>query len=149
MISYSAISRIVICLLLFFGVIGCASVDTESRIGQLNYDVSDLVEGDLNVELEASSAEHLAKVDELLSSPVGLREAQQIQLLNSFELKSLINSSLSDMAYAAQLGRISNPNFIFERISSPGELELARVLSFGLLDLITLRKRSKVAKSQM
>jgi len=62
MISYSAISRIVICLLLFFGVIGCASVDTESRIGQLNNDVSDLVEGDLNVELEASSAEHLAKV---------------------------------------------------------------------------------------
>ena len=149
MISYSAISRIVICLLLFFGVIGCASVDTESRIGQLNYDVSDLVEGDLNVELEASSAEHLAKVDELLSSPVGLREAQQIQLLNSFELKSLINSSLSDMAYAAQLGRISNPNFIFERISSPGELELTRILSFGLLDLITLPKRSKVAKSQM
>jgi len=149
MIGYRTVSRALVYSSIVLGVTGCASVDTESRIDQLNSDISNLVDGSFDMELQPSSAEYVAKVDEILGASVGLQEAQQIQLLNSFELRSLVHSSLSDMAYAAQLGRIANPNFIFERISSPGELELTRVLSFGLLDLITLPKRNKVAESQM
>ena len=88
-------------------------------------------------------------VNATLEAPIGLTEVQKIALLNSVELKMIVTAMLSDIAGAKHNGRISNPRFSFERISSPGELELTRVLTLGLFELLTLPKRTAIADLQV
>ena len=67
-------------------------------------------------------------------------------MLNSPDMQAMLASGVASAANAAQGGRIANPTFSFERMHATGELELARALSFGLLDLLTLPQRQAVAK---
>jgi outer membrane protein TolC len=53
------------------------------------------------------------------------------------------------MAQANQAGRIANPLFTFERTRFGSELELNRLLSFGLLDLLTLPQRQVISRGQV
>ncbi|MEJ2795953.1 TolC family protein, partial [Iodobacter sp. LRB] len=55
----------------------------------------------------------------------------------------------ADAASAAQSGRITNPLFTFERVTLGSELELGRLLSFGLLDLLTLPQRYDIAQRRI
>lgn len=55
----------------------------------------------------------------------------------------------ADTAHAAQTGRLSNPIFSFEHLRSGDALELGRIISFGLLDLLTLPQRQKLAEQQV
>lgn len=50
---------------------------------------------------------------------------------------------------AAQSGRIANPVFSFERVRAGEELEFGRILTFGLLDLITLPYRKGIADQRI
>jgi outer membrane protein TolC len=53
------------------------------------------------------------------------------------------------MAQAAQGGRIANPMLNLERVRSLDELEFGRILAFGLLDLLTLPQRNKIATARI
>jgi outer membrane protein TolC len=73
------------------------------------------------------------------------KDAVQLALVNSPSLQALLAQGWAESADAAQVGRIANPIFSFERMTAGTELDLGRALSFGLLDLLTLPSRYSVA----
>ena len=75
--------------------------------------------------------------------------AVQLALSNSPAVQTLLAQSWADMAQAQQGGRIANPVFTLERLRLGDELEIGRLLSFGLLDLLTLPRRQAIAQDQV
>ena len=84
---------------------------------------------------------------ELLSHPLSLPDAVQLALANSAALQALLAQSWADMATINQSGRMANPVLALERTEFRNELEWDRLLSFGLLDLLTLPRRQDIARS--
>jgi outer membrane protein TolC len=60
----------------------------------------------------------------------------------------LLAQHLVDLASADASGRIANPVFSFERVRSGDSLELGRLLSFGLLDVMTWPQRQALARQR-
>jgi outer membrane protein TolC len=119
---------------------GCASVDSKVVMQR----VSDKTESFAQTGYQLPNDDQQrslneARVEELIQNEVDQNAAVNIALLNSPDLHALVADSMADMAIAAQGGRISNPQFAFERMTAPGELELA----------VTLPKRQQVAKAQV
>ena len=143
-------SRYFVFAILIAWISGCTSLDSKVVMQR----VSDKTESFAQTGYQLPNDDQQrslneAQVEELIQNEVDQNAAVNIALLNSPDLHALVADSMADMAIAAQGGRISNPQFAFERMSAPGELELARAISFGLLDLVTLPKRQQVAKAQV
>ena len=129
---------------------GCATVDIDQTIEGTNKTTQTFTNGKLTLnrtELQRQDASKLSA--ELLSKPLGMDEAVQLALANSPAMQTLLAQSWADMSLANQGGRIANPIFNFERVRSGDELEIGRLLSFGLLDLLTLPRRMSIASSQV
>lgn len=133
------------------GLSGCASVSLEQTLDRVNDELKDFADGQ-QVELARTAQAHEArarKTDELLRTPLGQQEAVQLSLLNSAALQALLAQGWAEAADAAQLGRISNPVFSYERMAAGSELELSRALSLGLLDVLTLPMRQGMAEQRI
>ena len=129
---------------------GCASVNFDQAVGQTNQTASAFTGGKLALRQTAEQNAAKSKLSsELLSKTLSSDDAVQLALANSAAVQSLLAQSWADMSAANQAGRISNPLFKFERVIAGNELELGRVLSFGLLDLLTLPRRQSIAQSQI
>ena len=129
---------------------GCASVNMDQAVRDTNDTTATFTQGKLELSRTAQQAQARAKLSsELLANPLGMDEAVQLSLANSPAVQTLLAQSWADMAQASQTGRIANPIFTFERIRFGNELELGRLLSFGLLDLLTLPRRMEISKGQM
>lgn len=129
---------------------GCASVGLDPSLSRTNAVTASFTDGRLalrQTDQERASAARAA--DELLRQPLGQREAVQLALLNSPTIQSMVAQSWADANAAMQSGRIGNPVFTFERFRMANELELGRLLSFGLLDLLTLPTRTDLARQRM
>lgn len=129
---------------------GCASVNMDQALLDTNDTTQAFTQGKLA--LSRTGPQHQARTQlssELLAQPLGMDDAVQLALANSPALQSLLAQSWADMAQAQQAGRITNPVFTFERIRFADELELGRLLSFGLLDLLTLPRRMEISRGQM
>lgn len=125
---------------------GCASVSIEQTLERVNGDASSFTDGNLSLARTDAERERRARAAKaLLATPLGQREAVQLALVNSPSLQALLAQGWADAADAAQVGRIANPLFSFERMVTGDELELGRALSFGLLDVLTLPKRKGIA----
>ncbi len=126
---------------------GCASVSLEQSIDRVNDEAASFTEGKLSLARTQLEREQGAQAAQALlsASPLGKKEAVQLALFNSPALQALLAQGWADSAAAAQLGRIANPIFSFERMVAGDELELGRTLSFGLLDLLTLPARQGIA----
>ncbi|MDH4396187.1 MAG: TolC family protein [Limnobacter sp.] len=105
----------------------------------------------------AYSAEHRAErqktAEELLAKPLSQDQALSLAVLNSPQFQALLAEHLRKGNDAAQIGRIANPVFTFERVTvqngSNNELEIGRMLTFGLLDLVSLPMRQGIAKQRL
>ncbi|MBC7620234.1 MAG: TolC family protein [Candidatus Saccharibacteria bacterium] len=129
---------------------GCASVNFEEAIGTTNSVAGEFTAGNLalsRTQLQQQSREKLAQ--ELLAKLLSAEDAVQLALANSPAVQTLVAQSWADMSAANQRGRIANPMFTLERMRFRDELEIGRLLSFGLLDVLTLPKRHSLAKSQV
>jgi outer membrane protein TolC len=129
---------------------GCASIDIDRAVQEAQADTAAIAPGRLELArtpAQAEARQRLAR--QLLAQPLSMEGSAQLALANSPALQSLIAQGWSDMAAADQQGRIANPVFTFERIRSGSELELGRLLSFGLLDLLTLPQRRAVADNRV
>ena len=76
-------------------------------------------------------------------------DAVQLALANSPALQALDRPELGRHGGGEQAGRIANPVFTFERMRLGDELELGRLLSIGLLDLLTLPQRRAISRNQV
>lgn len=125
---------------------GCASVSLEQNIQRANDEAGSFTEGKLALARSPEERGQRAQAAQaLLAQPLGQQEAVRLALVNSPSLQALIALNWAESSEAAQVGRISNPIFSFGRSTSGPEVELARALSVGLLDLLTLPSRYGVA----
>lgn len=129
---------------------GCASVNFEEALGDANGSTNTFTQGKLELIHTDQQRQARSKLaDELLAKPLSMDDAVQLALTNSPAVQALLSQSWADMATASQNGRITNPLFTFERTRMGSELELGRLLSFGLLDLLTLPQRVSIARGQV
>ena len=129
---------------------GCASVNFDEAVGNANQTTGNFTGGKLALSQTTEQRDAKAKLSvDLLSKPLTSDDAVQLALANSPAVQTMLAQSWADMSTANQAGRISNPIFKFERVTFKDELELGRILSFGLLDLLTLPRRQAIAQSQI
>lgn len=125
---------------------GCASVSLDQNISRVNDEAGSFTEGKLALaRTQADRDQRAQAAQNLLAQPLGQTQAVQLALVNSPSLQALLAQGWTESANAAQAGRIANPIFSFERMTAGPELELARALSFGILDLLTLPSRYGIA----
>lgn len=128
---------------------GCASVNFDQTLQDTNKNVGDFTQGKLELSRSSEQQQARSKLSsELLAKPLSQDDAVQLALANSPAVQTLLAQSWAEMAQANQAGRIANPVFTFERVRFADELELGRLLSFGLLDLLTLPRRLEISRSQ-
>jgi outer membrane protein TolC len=126
---------------------GCASVDFDQSLATTNQEAANFTQGHLALGRTAPQrADQDATARQLLLEPISQVNAVQLALSNSPALQAMLAQNWGDAANAAQTGRIANPVFSFERMVAGDELEFGRLLSFGLLDLLTLPQRHGVAR---
>jgi outer membrane protein TolC len=137
--------------ILFIAVLsGCASVSLEQNLNRVNTEASTFTEGNLTLaRTDDERARRAQATQALLEKPLGQREAVQLALVNSPSLQALLAQGWAQSADAAQVGRMANPIFSFERMVAGDELELGRALSFGLLDILTLPSRQGIANRRI
>lgn len=125
---------------------GCASVSLDQNTSRVNDEAGSFAGGQLALATTQDERDQRAQAAQtLLAQPLGQTQAVQLALVNSPSLQVLLAQGWAESADAAQAGRIANPIFSFERMTSGPELALARALSFGLLDLLTLPSRNGIA----
>jgi outer membrane protein TolC len=128
---------------------GCASVQVDQAIVETNQRAAAFTQGKL--ELARTHEQRQARSEltqQLLAEPLAMDGAVQLALANSAAMQALLAEAWGDLARADQAGRIANPVFSFERLRLGDELELGRLLSVGLLDLLTLPQRASIARTQ-
>lgn len=129
---------------------GCASVNFDQAVRDTNSTTPTFTQGKLELSRTGQQAQASARLSsELLAKPLGMDEAVQLALANSPAVQTLLAQSWAEMAQAHQGGRMANPVFTFERIRFGDELELGRLLSFGLLDLLSLPRRLEISRDQV
>ena len=129
---------------------GCATVDVNQSIARANTDTSSFTKGGLSLAQSDEQRRSMRDAAEaLLTTPLGREDAVRLALVNSPSMQALLAQSWADAADASQSGRISNPILTLGRLRSPAELEVSRMLAFGLLDLLTLPQRQRVAQGRI
>jgi len=131
-------------------VSGCTTADFARSVKQTNEDIPAFTQGGL--ELAQTQEQREARrqsAQALLDRPLAQTQAVQLALLNSSALQVLLAENWNLAAQAAQGGRLSNPVFMLERMTFANEFDVVRMLSFGLLDVLTLPARYGVAKTQL
>ena len=129
---------------------GCATIDINESLSRANTQLAPFTHGSLSLaqrDAERRAAQSVA--DDLLSKPLGQDDAVRLALINSPSMQALLAQHWGDAAAAAQSGRIANPILTLERLRSPAEIELARMLAFGLLDLLTWPQRQRIAQGRV
>jgi outer membrane protein TolC len=128
---------------------GCASVGIDDALKQTNSSASQFTAG--KIELSRTREQRDARTalsEQLLGKPLSQDDAVRLALANSPAVQALIAEGWADIAAADQAGRLPNPVFSFERLRLGDELELGRLLSFGLVDLILLPQRLSISRSR-
>ena len=131
-------------------LVGCTSVNFDQSINQTNENIPGFTQGKLELALTQEQREaRKQSTQALLESPLAQSQAVQLALLNSSALQVLLAENWNLAAQAAQGGRLTNPVFMLERMTFLNEFDLVRMISFGLLDVLTLPARYGIAKTQL
>ncbi len=128
---------------------GCASVGIDDALKDANSSASGFTGGNLQLSRTAQQREAMtARATALIGKTLSQDDAVGLALANSPSVQALIAQGWADLAAANQTSRLPNPVFNFERLRLGDELELGRLLSFGLVDLILLPQRLSISRSQ-
>ena len=138
--------RATLSALLLAVVAGCASIEPSKVLTQTQQDLAHFGPTPLELALTPEQvAQRRAAAQRLLEQPLQQADAVGLSLLNNPALQALLARAMADAAQAARQGRIANPRLGLEWSSLLDETEIARRISFGLLDLLTLPQRQGLA----
>ena len=136
--------------ILAMALAGCTTMDINQSLARANTDTARFTQGNLALAQDDNQRDASQRAaDELLGKPLGQDDAVRLALINSPSMQALLAQHWADSADAAQSGRINNPLLTLERLRSPAEIEISRMLAVGLLDLLTLPQRQRVAQSRI
>jgi len=125
---------------------GCATTDTSKVLTQTQQGLATFTTAPLDIALTTEQvAQRRDAAQRLLAQPLQQADAVGLALLNSPALQALLARAMADASQAAQQGRIANPRLGLEWSSLLDETEIARRISFGLLDVLTLPHRQDMA----
>ncbi|MBC3869684.1 TolC family protein [Undibacterium oligocarboniphilum] len=128
----------------------CSSFQPEQAIGQINQDLAAMTQSRLRLaQYPGQMAQLRASADELLQQELTQPAAVSVALANSPAMQAMLAQYWADGAAAVQSGNPVNLWFRFERSRLPDELDIARAISVGLLDLLTLPQRKSIAQSRL
>ncbi|MEJ8859501.1 TolC family protein [Variovorax robiniae] len=128
---------------------GCATVSIDDALQETNSNAREFTQGKVEISRTQEQRERRLQLTQvLLSKPLSQDDAVQVALANSPAVQALLAQSWADIASANQTGRLPNPIFKFERMELNSEVEIGRLLSVGLVDLILLPRRMAISKSQ-
>ena len=120
---------------------GCATTSPE----QLRADVQRLTDGRPGV-VRAAPQETLAQL--LARRPLDADTAVRVALLNNPSLDASMAALAISDADRAQAASLPNPHFAFGRIREGDTREFERMISFNVLQLVTLPWRARIAGQQ-
>lgn len=129
---------------------GCASQVVEQNFAQVQATARERLRADVRwlTSDDARQQAH-ADVDALLRQPLAADDAVRMALAYHPGLQALLFDAAAASAEATQSARLPNPVFTFERLvrSEGGErdLDIGRMLSVSVLDLLLLPARSRLA----
>lgn len=86
-----------------------------------------------------------AEVDRLLAQPLTADLAVRIAMANSPGFQAMLHENAATMAAAVQSGRLINPVFTFDRLVRGDDIDIGRLLSFQIVDLLTWPLRTQMA----
>ena len=89
------------------------------------------------------------RVAELLAQPLSASDAVQIALLNNRGLRAAYQELGIAEADLVQAGRLHNPGFVFARKTQGGEVEVERLFTLNLAQLITMPLSLKVESQRL
>lgn len=129
---------------------GCSSLDMPETMDKVNQATASysVAKAELYLTAEQRKAQ-LDQVQKLLEEPLSMENAVRLSMLNSPAVQSMLAKGWAASARAAQTGRIPNPVFNFERVTVGDELEIGRLLSFGLIDILTVPLRQEFAAKNL
>ncbi|MBC7602920.1 MAG: TolC family protein [Ramlibacter sp.] len=127
----------------------CSSIDIDRTLAETDQALPAPTRGSLQLARTVEQREQRKRsAEQLLAQPLAMNDAVLLALANSPQLQALLAERWADLADANQSGRLANPLFTFERMRSGSELELGRLLSVGLLDLLTLPRKQSIARAR-
>jgi outer membrane protein TolC len=115
---------------------GCTTVDWSA-------------ERDQALAVAAAPTDRELDVAALLAAPLTRDDALRIAMTQSPEMRRLLAIHESELRSAAMVGRLANPNFSYERLRSAEGLDIERWFSLGVLDVLTLPQRQRVASADL
>jgi len=125
---------------------GCATSESAAGVREVNRQLATFTAENLELATDAEMLRTRREgLDALLAAPLAQDAAVRVALLGSPSLQALLAGKSEAIAGAARAGRISNPMLNYERVRHGSEIEIGRLLSFGLLELLTLPQRQRVA----
>ncbi len=131
-------------------VTGCVRFDLDQSLAQSNVDTREFTNGNLNLLVnEKQREEAQARADELLAAELSQAGAIELALVNSPAVQAMLAEHWAQASAIALSGTIPNPVFEFSRLSGGSALEIERVLSIGLLDLIRLPRIARTANARL
>jgi outer membrane protein TolC len=145
----SGVKRLTL-LALAAALAGCASTAVNDNFNE----VQSLTRQHLGAEVkwlntEAARRQAQADAERLLAQPLAADDAVRIALAYSPALQAMLYESAAQTARATQSARLPNPVFEFERMvrneGGAREVEIGRLLSFSVLDLLLLPARLRMA----
>ncbi len=129
---------------------GCSSFSVDDTLARTREHTAGFTEGTLVL---ARTQQHSAELDriaaQLLSQPLAQADAVRLAWVNSPALQAVLAQSLADGVGTAQSARLTNPVLAWERIRTADELEIGRLLSFGVMQLLTQPQRAEAARQQL
>lgn len=129
---------------------GCASVNMDTNVNSANQELAGFTEGKLSlVQTDAQRKAMADKANTILQETLTQAAAVELALTHSPQFQAVLAENWVLVTQAAQSGRIHNPVFAFERLRIKDELELGRLLSFGLFDLLSFPARQGIARTQI
>ena len=127
---------------------GCAAPNMQAALKEAN-DFASPIAGGAQAELrrDDSQRDEAARLSaDLLSKPLTMDGAAQLAMSNSPAFQAALAQSWGELAQAHQRGLPGGVLFSFERLREGADLQIGRLLSFGLFDLITLPQRQAVSR---
>jgi outer membrane protein TolC len=127
----------------------CATPDFNATLRAAQADSATATSGPLTLATTADErAAQRQQAEALLAQPLSADDALRLALANSASLQALLAQARVDEAQSVAAGRLAGPVFSFERMRQGDEREFGRLLSFGLLDLISWPQRQALAQSR-